>query len=182
MDDVSKRHYFGRGKSSRSTGPQMRFIVFLILVLAGYTLLIRVFQKLALIVELPAFLPIALVTLLLFIGVAGFLYSHTFIGPLHRIRHTLEQLAEGNCSVTLRLREHDDPLLKEIVQTIIRLCENTRSTNRTVLETARDLLRDLASLRDRVDRGASKTELKPLLDQIDRKRADLEKALTSVAD
>ena len=69
---TGKRHVLGRGKGHLSAaGPQYRFIIFLLIVLGAYTFLLKVFQKLAEIVQLPVFLPIALITLLFFIGVAA---------------------------------------------------------------------------------------------------------------
>ncbi len=65
------------------SGSQLRFIIFLILLLISYTVLLRVFQKIAEIVQLPIFLPIALISLLIFIGIVGILYSRRrFVGPL----------------------------------------------------------------------------------------------------
>jgi hypothetical protein len=80
---MGKRIILGRGKGYISAaGPQYRFIVFLIFILVAYTLLLRVFQKLAEILQLPVFLPISLVTLLVFIGIIATLYSHKFVGPM----------------------------------------------------------------------------------------------------
>ena len=74
MPKTGKRQIMGRGKGYlNAAGPQYRFIVFLILLLFAYTFLLRVFQKLAEIVQFPIFLPIALVTLLIFIGIVEFM-------------------------------------------------------------------------------------------------------------
>lgn len=162
------------------SGPQARFILFIVFLLIAYTLLLRVFQKLALIVELPVFLPIALVTLLLFIGIAGALYSHKFVGPMIRIRRTLERVAAGDCAVTLRLRESDDPMLKELVQTITALCENSRLSHQNVDATARDLLSGLARLRDSINAGAPQTELQQQADALRQQQELFEKALQAL--
>src|SRR5512147_790910 len=97
MPKTGKRHLIGnRGKGYlQASGMQYRFIIFLIFLLVAYSVLLRVFQKLAEIVQFPLFLPITLVTLLVFIGIVGIIYSHTFIGPINRIRKALEQLASG---------------------------------------------------------------------------------------
>ncbi len=135
----------GKGYFSAS-GPQYRFIVFLIFILVAYTLLLRVFQKLAEILQLPIFLPISLITLLIFIGIVGALYSHKFVGPMARIRGALDQMAEGKNDVCLRLRESDDPMLKDIVSSISRLCEHTRNEHILIQDQARDLSSALQAL------------------------------------
>ena len=181
MIKSAKRDYFARGKGVLSaTGPQSRFILFLIFLLVGYTLLLRVFQKLAAIVELPVFLPIALIALLTFIGIAGTLYSHRFVGPLVRIRKTLEHVARGECSVTLRLRDSDDPMLKDLVRTIGHLCEQSRHTHTAVHNAARDLSSDLAALREGVQQGMSAEALQSRLESIRRKETALENELKSL--
>ena len=181
MTTSAKRGQLNRGKGILSvSGPQSRFILFLIFILVAYTLLLRIFQKIAAIVELPVFLPIALVTLLAFIGIAGTLYSHRFVGPMVRIRRTLEQVARGDCSVTLRLRDSDDPMLKDLVTTIGSLCEQSRHTNRSVHEAAQGLFRDLAALRESIVKGEPAASLAQQLDGIKHKQAALEKAVQSL--
>ena len=112
-----------------AAGPQARFIIFLIFTLIAYTVLLRVFQKLAEILQLPLFLPIALVVLLVFIGIIGVLYSHKFLGPLTRIRHAIDMMAEGETALNLRLRDADDPLLKELARSVLS-CASTAGTPR----------------------------------------------------
>ena len=181
MSKEIKREVLSRGKGyMSSSGPQARFILFLVFLLIAYTLLLRVFQKLALIVELPVYLPIALVTLLLFIGIAGALYSHKFVGPMVRIRRTLDQVASGDCHVTLRLRESDDPMLKELVTTITALCENSRVSHQNVDATARDLLRGIAQLRDSIKAGAPQAALQQQAEALQQRQELLEKALGSL--
>ena len=178
---TTKREQFTRGKGILSaTGPQSRFILFLIFVLVFYTLLLRIFQKLAAIVELPVFLPIALVTLLAFIGIAGTLYSHRFVGPMVRIRKTLERVAAGDCSVTLRLRDADDPMLKDLVRTIGHLCEQSRHSHRLVQESARELFGDLTVLQENIRKGASTGDLVKQAEAIQKKQAALDKAVQSL--
>ena len=181
MTKSAKRGQFNRGKGILSvSGPQSRFILFLIFILVAYTLLLRIFQKLAAIVDLPVFLPIALVTLMAFIGIAGTLYSHRFVGPMVRIRKTLEQVAQGNCSVTLRLRDSDDPMLKDLVTTIGSLCEQSRHANRSVHEAAQGLFSDLTILRESLAKGAPTSSLAQQLDGILEKQAALDKAVRSL--
>jgi len=182
MIKSAKREQFTRGKGVLSaSGPQSRFILFLIFLLVAYTLLLRIFQKLAAIVDLPIFLPIALVTLLAFIGIAGTLYSHRFVGPMVRIRKTLEQVAQGDCSVSLRLRDSDDPMLKDLVLTIGSLCEQSRQTNRSVHEAAQGLFSDLAALQQSITQGAPAGSLGKQLDALRQKQAVLEKAVRSLS-
>ena len=181
MMQTTKRGQLTRGKGILSaTGPQSRFILFLIFVLVFYTLLLRVFQKLAAIVELPVFLPIALVTLLAFIGLAGTLYSHRFVGPMVRIRKTLERIAAGDCAVTLRLRDADDPMLKDLVSTIGHLCERTRHSHRQIQESARELSGDLAALQENIRKGASADDLIKQAEAIQKKQAALDKVVQSL--
>jgi nitrogen fixation/metabolism regulation signal transduction histidine kinase len=165
-------------KRSRSgAGIQHRFLIFLLITLGIYTLLLKVFQKLAEIVQLAVFFPIALITLLLFIGIIGVLYSRTFVGPLARIRRALDQMSEGDTSVSLRLRESDDPLLKDLVNTITLLCENNRNAQGLTRDAAAVLREDIAALREKVHGGADTAEVKKLLEEVHRKQDALEKAL-----
>jgi nitrogen fixation/metabolism regulation signal transduction histidine kinase len=178
MKKPAGREYFSRGKGVLSAaGPQARFILFLIFLLVAYTLLLRIFQKLAAIVDLPVFLPIALITLLAFIGIAGTLYSHRFIGPMVRIRRTLEQVAHGDCSVTLRLRDSDDPVLKDLVDTIGSLCEKSRHTHQSVRDAARDLSRELVALNEKVQQGAAAGEVLKRLEAVHQKHGKLEQEI-----
>jgi nitrogen fixation/metabolism regulation signal transduction histidine kinase len=162
------------------TGPQTRFILFLIFVLVAYTFLLRIFQKLAAIVELPVFLPITLLALLVFIGLAGTLYSHRFVGPVVRIRSTLERIAAGDCHVTLRLRESDDPMMKDLAKTIGKLCEHGRHTHQAVQITSDEFFRALALLEEQVRAGASAADLKKQLEILHEKKAALELAVKSM--
>ncbi len=172
--------------SSRSKGllhpsaAQTRFILFLIFVLVAYTFLLRIFQKIAEIVDLPVFLPITLVTLLVFIGLAGTIYSHRFVGPMVRIRSTLERIADGDCHVTIRLRETDDPMMKDLAATISRLCAQGRHTHEALQITSEELFRALAELEDRVRTGAGAEDLKKQMDTVREKRAALERAVKSM--
>ena len=178
MSKTGTRHVLGKGKGYLSeAGAQYRFIVFLLVVLGVYTLLLKVFQKLAEIVQLPVFLPIALITLLFFVGVVGSLYSHKFVGPLRRIRGALDRIAQGDMNISLRLRESDDPTLKDLVATITTLCEHTRNSHAVIRETANDLFRDLEALEEQVRRGADTAELAKLAAGLRSKRDLFEQAL-----
>ena len=176
-----KREYFIRGRGFlSSTGPQARFILFLIFLLIAYTLLIMIFRKLAKIVDLPVFIPIALTTLVAFIGIAGTLYSHRFVGPMVRIRKALEQVAQGDCSVTLRLRDSDDPMLKDLVRTIGGLCEQSRNSHRSVHEAAQGLFTDLAALQESIAKGEQGVSLEKQLAAVRQRQSALEKAVQSL--
>lgn len=181
MQKVAKRHIMGRGKNHLiSSGSQFRFIIFLILLLISYTVLLRVFQKIAEIVQLPIFLPIALITLLVFIGIVGILYSHTFVGPLLRIRKALEHISCGEVNVSLRLRESDDPVLKDLVVQITQLCENNRNAHAVLHDTSRELSADLAALQDKLHKGAGHAALQEQLDAARKKLELLEKTIKSI--
>lgn len=178
MTKTDTRYVLGKGKGYlNEAGAQYRFIIFLLVILGAYTLLLKVFQKLAEIVQLPVFLPVALITLLLFIGVAGSLYSHKFVGPLRRIRGALEQLATGDTNVSLRLRESDDPSLKNLVNTITTLSEHMRNSRAVVQETVRDLLKDVEALEEKIRRGGDTAEIRSLLEGLHGKRVEIEKAI-----
>jgi len=178
---TGKRHLLSRGKGYLSSaGPQYRFILFLLVVLGVYTILLKVFQKLAEIVQLPVFLPIALITLLFFIGVAGTIYSHSFVGPLRRIRGALEHLAVGDTNISLRLRDSDDPMLKDLVKTISRLCDTSRCSNSLIRETAEDLFADIEALRQKIQQGADPGEIKKHVDGMRTKKDLLDNAIKSV--
>ena len=180
MPTSGKRHLLSRGKGYLSSaGPQYRFILFLLVVLGIYTFLLKVFQKLAEIVQLPVFLPIALITLLFFFGVAGTMYSHTFLGPLRRIRRALEHLAEGDTNISLRLRDSDDPMLKDLVQTISQLCDNSRSSHALIREAARDLFAGIDALQKKVQQGADRSEIQQHIEGLRTTRDLLEKAIKS---
>jgi len=156
MTKMGKRIILGSGKGYiNAAGPQYRFIVFLVFILVAYTLLLRVFLKLAEILQLPVFLPISLVTLLIFIGIIGTLYSHKFVGPVARIRRALDQMAAGEDAICLRLRESDDPMLKDIVASIGRLCEHTRNEHILIQEQAHDLFSAVQTLRDEARKSGS---------------------------
>lgn len=180
MSKNGKRSLIARGKGYlNATGPQSRFIIFLLIILFLYTFLLKIFQKLAEIVEFPIFFPISLLTLLIFIGIVGTVYSHKFVGPMFRIRKAIEQLAEGDTAVSIRLRESDDPMLKELVAAIGRLCVHDRNSHELVQETARDLFGELSSLQERVRQGAEKTELQKHMDGVQKKQELLDKAIKS---
>ena len=149
MTKIAKRILLDRGKGHMNAArPQYRFIVFLISILVAYTILLRVCQKLAEILQLPLFLPISLVILLIFIGIVGSFYSHKFVGPMWRIRRALDQMVKGENSVSLRLRDTDDPMLKDIVSAIGQLCEHTRNEHILIQNQARDLFSAVQALHD----------------------------------
>jgi hypothetical protein len=180
MPKSGKNIHGGRTRGYlHAAGPQLRFILFLILLLITYTILLRVFQKLAEIVQLPVFLPISLIALLFFIGIGGMLYSHTFVGPMARIRRALEHLAEGDANMSLRLRDSDDPMLKDMVRTIGRVCEHSRETHTLIGETAKDLFDALAELRLKIDQGADRAVVQEQLDAVRRKQEILDRAIRS---
>jgi methyl-accepting chemotaxis protein len=181
MSTNTKRSVLGRGKGYlNAAGPQSRFILFLIFVLMAYTLLLRVFQKLAEILQLPLFLPISLLSLLVFIGVVGTVYSHSFVGPLVRIRKAVDKLAQGDISVSIRLRESDDPMLKELVDAITRLGEHLRNSHALTQASAQDLLTGVLALREAAAQGADSAELEKLFSLVLKKQELLEKAVQSL--
>ena len=182
MHKTGKKTYnVRRGKGHLSAaGPQVRFILFLILVLVAYTLLLKVFQKVAAIVDLPLFIPIALVSLFFFVGIAGTIYSHRFVGPLVRIRKTLEHVVNGDCSVSLRLRDSDDPMMKDLAKTIEGLCEQGRNTHYLVRDAAQDLFRDLAALEGLARSGVPADEIRKQLSDVQRKKDVLEQAIRTM--
>ena len=183
MTKMGKRIILGRGKGYMSAaGPQYRYIVFLIFILVAYTLLLRVFQKLAEILQLPVFLPISLITLLIFIGIIGTLYSHKFVGPVVRIRRALDEMAEGENATCLRLRESDDPMLKDIVTSIRRVCEHTRNEHILIQDGARDLFNAVQALHDEAKKsGACGEQLGKHFAVLLKKQEQLEQTIKSLS-
>jgi methyl-accepting chemotaxis protein len=180
MPTTGKRQMIGRGKGHlNAAGSQYRFIIFLIAVLGAYTFLLKVFQKLAEIVQLPVFLPIALITILVFVGMVGTMYSHTFVGPMQRIRRIVEHLAEGDTNVSLRLRSSDDPVLKDLGEAVSRLCNHSRSSHVLIRETAQDLFAAIESLRETVRQGADRAEIQKHVEVLRRTQDLLEKAISA---
>jgi hypothetical protein len=175
-----KRSVVAKGKGYlNAAGPQTRFILFLIIILITFTLLLRVFQKLAEILQLPLFLPIALVTMFIFIGIVGTVYSHKFLGPIFRIRRAIELMANGDMSINLRLRESDDPLLKDLVTEISRLCEHNRHNHTLIKETAVDLFNSINLLQEKIQGGADAAELRVQIEGVRKKQELLDKAIKS---
>lgn len=180
MSEPGKRLFISSGKGYlNAAGPQARFIVFLLAVLIIFTIILRIFQKLAEILQLPVFLPLSLITLLVFIGVAGTIYSHKFVGPLARIRRAIERLAEGDIAISLRLRESDDPMMKDLVKAISRLSEHSRNTHTLIHDTVQDLFADMAALQDKIQHGADKAEILKQLDIVKKRQEVLDKAVQS---
>ena len=102
------------------------------------------------------------------------------MGPLVRIRKTIERIAAGDCSVTLRLRDADDPMLKDLVRAIGRLCEQSRHSHRQVQESARELSGDLTALQENIRKGASVGDLLKQVEAIQKKQAALDMAVQSL--
>ncbi len=170
---TGKRRILSTGRGYlNAAGPQARFIVFLFGVLIAYTFILLIFRKLAEILQFPLFFLIALIILVLFIGVVGTLYSHRFTGPLARIKRAIDHLAQGDTSVSLRLRDSDDPILKDLVTSINLLCEQNRNSIALVRETAQDLSRAVADLSGAVHRSATAEEIRPQIELV-RKKYDL---------
>ena len=176
-----KRVILGRGKGYMSAaGPQYRFIVFLIFILVAYTLLLRVFQKLAEILQLPVFLPVSLVALLVFIGIIGSVYSHKFVGPMARIRRALDEMSKGEDSPCLQLRDTDDPMLKDIVTSISNLCEHTHNEHVLIKDQARDLSNAVQALHGETKKhGACDEKLEKHFADILKKQELLEQTINS---
>lgn len=176
-----KRFMIAKNKGYLSSaGPQSRFIIFLLIILVAYTMLLRVFQKLAEIVGLSVFLPISLVTLLIFIGIVGTLYSHKFMGPMLRIRKVLEQMADGDLAVSLRLRESDDPTVKELAKAIRDLSDHNRKNYELIQAAAEDLFDDINTVKDRMRQGAPQAEIGGLIDNLQKAQETLERAIKTL--
>jgi methyl-accepting chemotaxis protein len=178
MSESGKRIFVGGGKGYlNAAGPQFRFILFMLIVLVVYTLLLLVFQKLAGFLPFLVFFPIALVSIFLFIGVTGIVYSHKFVGPMARIRKAIERLIEGDISISLRLRDSDDPMLKDLVKAIARLADHTRNTRTLVHETAQDLFADLAVLKEKIQHNGDAADIQKQIEVVQKRRDLLDKAL-----
>lgn len=175
---TGKRMVVAKGKGYlNAAGPQARFIVFLLIVLISFTLLLRVFQKLSEILQFPLFLPISLVTLFIFIAIVGTLYSHRFLGPVARIRRAMEQMATGDFTVCLRLRETDDPMLKDLANALTGICDHTRNAYGLIQDAASDLFNEIGALREIITRGAETAKIKQRLESIRTKQEVLDRAI-----
>lgn len=178
---TGKRRILSTGMGYLSAvGPQARFIVFLFGVLIAYTFILLIFRKLAEILQFPLFFLVALIILVLFIGVVGTLYSHRLTGPLARIKRTIDHLAQGDTSVSLRLRDSDDPILKDLVATINSLCEQSRNSMALMRETAQDLSGAVANLSGAVHRGATDEEIRSQIELVRKKHGLFEQAVRTV--
>ncbi len=92
-------------------------------------------------------------------------------------RAALERMADGETNVSLRLRDSDEPLLKDLVREITRVCEHSRNSHTHIHEAARELFKDIASLRENVRQGADNPEMQKLVDGLRKKQDLLEKAI-----
>lgn len=177
---TGKREFLAKGKGYlNAAGPQARFIIFLVLVLLFYTIIVRIFQKLAEILQLPLFLPIALVTLFIFLGIVGTLYSHKFLGPLYRIRRAIDQMMAGDLAINLKLRESDEPLLKDLAGSIDTLCEHSRKAHTVIQDAAATLFNEIQTLSEKIERGAGAAELKGQAENVRKKQELLDRAVRS---
>lgn len=175
---TGKRRVLSTGRGYlNAAGPQARFIVFLFGILIAYTFILLVFRKLAEILQFPLFFLITLVILVLFIGVVGTLYSHKFVGPLARIKRTIDHLAGGDVSVCLRLRDTDDPVLKDLAASINTLCEQSRNSIALVRETAQDLAAAVAGLDSVVRAGVPAGEIRSHIENVRKKHVLFEQAI-----
>jgi hypothetical protein len=82
--------------------------------------------------------------------------------------------------VTLRLRDSDDPMLKDLVRTIGGLCEQSRNSHRSVHEAAQGLFTDLAALQESIAKGEQGVSLEKQLAAVRQRQAALEKAVQSL--
>lgn len=175
---TGKRMVVGKGKGYLNEAwPQARFIIFLIVVLIVFTLLLRVFQKLSEIIQMFIFLPISLIVLFIFIAVVGTLYSHSFLGPILRIKRALEQMSTGDYSLCLRLRESDDPLLKDLAKTISTVCEHIRNTHGLIQDAAAELFDEIRAFDSAITHGADSKELGQRLESLRKKQEVLDRAI-----
>jgi hypothetical protein len=110
---------------------------------------------------------------------AGTMYSHTFVGPMQRIRRILEHLAEGDTNVCLRLRGSDDPVLKDLGAAVSELCEHSRNSQMLIRETSQDLFAAIEALREKVRQGADQEEIQKLVEGLRTMQENLEKAITT---
>jgi gas vesicle protein len=82
-------------------------------------------------------------------------------------------------NISLRLRESDDPVLKELVTAITQLCENSRNSQALLRDTSRELSEDIAGLQDKFNKGASHADIQRQLDAVRKKHELLEKTIKS---
>jgi hypothetical protein len=96
-----------------------------------------------------------------------------------RIRRAIENLADGDTSICLRLRESDDPMLQDLVKAISRLCEHSRNTHILIEDTASDLFKGIQALQEKIRQGAESDEIQKQLEDVRNKQELLDTAIKS---
>ncbi len=86
-------------------------------------------------------------------------------------------MAEGETIISLRLRDSDDPMLKDLVEVISLVCEKSRTSQLLIRDTSRDLISEITALEHSINRGADKAELQKHFDEIQKKEELLEQAI-----
>ncbi|MFO0774684.1 MAG: methyl-accepting chemotaxis protein [Nitrospiraceae bacterium] len=113
----------------------------------------------------PAF-PVALVL----VGAHSLFFSHRIAGPLYRFRQIFSAVAEGNLSVTARIRKHD--YLHPEAERLDAMVSALRRKVQDIEQASEQSRRYADALRQAVQSGSKEAALSALM-QIDRVNADI---------
>lgn len=129
---------------------QGNFVLFLIFFLIGYNVITRMLQKLGTQMDLPVFLPIYLVVMAGYIGLAGIFYSHRFAGPLYQINKVLGDISRGDLFTSIHCRNENMLTFKEIAGKINQTTNEFRESICIMEGGVEALSRETEALRDRI--------------------------------
>lgn len=144
---------------------QLRFVVFVIAILIGYSLFLLIFQKLSKTLVFPLMIPMVFGGLIIFIGIISIFYSHRFAGPLFAILRALKEIAEGHLLTKVHIRKEHNVAFHEIAENINKITDNFHDAIIKIEERIAQLSNETQSLRERILSSHSKSEL---VFQIDR--------------
>jgi len=83
-------------------------------------------------------------------------------------------------NMNLRLRETDDPMLKEIAREISALCEHSRDSSAVLRESLRDLFKDVVVLQEMIRLDAPKSDVERHLHELRKRQDEMEKMIKSL--
>ena len=103
--------------------------------------------------------------------ILGLLFSHRIAGPLYRIEKTIDEIAKGNLTIRIKLRQGDE--LSDLADEINRMAENLDKVLSSDKKTMLEIQRDLDELKRIVSsQPCDCTKLSSLINAIQAKTAD----------
>jgi hypothetical protein len=85
----------------------------------------------------------------------------------------------GDLAINLKLRESDEPLLKDLAGSIDLLCEQGRKAHTVIQDAAAVLFNEMQTLSEKIERGAGAAELKGQAENVRKKQELLDRAIRS---